>query len=71
MVGSGNGRLTGLRLERLPIAEGGRPPWTPDQNAVSGRSITPRSVASAIVRSADNFGSTVRANHRAEATLPS
>ena len=41
------------------------------QKAASGRSMIARSVASAISRSAASLGSTVRANQRAEATLPS
>ena len=41
------------------------------QNDASSRSISDRSVCSAMARSADSFGSTVRAKNCAAATLPS
>ena len=41
------------------------------QNASSGRSISARSVASAMARSADSAGRTLRAKNWAAATLPS
>jgi acyl dehydratase len=52
----------------------GRPPYVGPgrrQNAASSSSITDRSVASAMARSAVTFGSTVRAKNWAAATLPS
>ena len=50
--------------------EGERPSYA-GQNADSSSSISERSVASAMARSAVIFGSTVRAKNCAAATLPS
>ena len=57
---------------RVGIAAGVMPPFCARfRSCSSGRSMIARSVASAICTSAASFGSTVRVNQRAEATLPS